>query len=346
MRPFLVDFMLEMHAAFDFRPETLHVGVGLLDRYLSKRVVLKKHYQLAGATAMWIAAKYEDAKDSVPTASELVTMCCNALDESAFHQMEAHILATLHYALGRPSHETWLRLYLHHAGLRNSSDPAGPAAIARMLLDCALYHRDMVPLAPSQVARGALCVAQILAGGRAWELQAVGTVALSPLLGTIGREAALTVQKLITVLTCEDVSNIVQRKHHAAFQKALKLICASPPSSAMLSPSPQKRMSVLATPPTRGRGAGNASMPSTPGLCLTPMTATTCPDEDDRGPLTPSTVLSPLPSTDGHGDVSCMTVDTSMGISMALSPSASKASTTHASPRMGPQIVVDPAHGH
>jgi hypothetical protein len=88
MRPFLLDFLVEVHAQFRLRPETLYLALNLIDRYVSKRVVYKKHYQLVGCAALWTAAKFEDQKDRVPLVKELSEMCCKAYDENAFVQME------------------------------------------------------------------------------------------------------------------------------------------------------------------------------------------------------------------------------------------------------------------
>ena len=100
MLPFLVDFMIEVHSQFRMSPYTLHLAINLINRYVSKRVVFKKHYQLVGCAALWIAAKFEDGKDKVPTVRELRNMCVNAYEEDMFVQMEGHVLATLHWEIG------------------------------------------------------------------------------------------------------------------------------------------------------------------------------------------------------------------------------------------------------
>lgn len=349
MRPLLVDFLIEMHSAFDFRPETLYLGAGLLDRYLSKRVVLKKHYQLAGAASLWIASKYEDAKDSVPNASELVTMCCNALDESAFHQMEAHILGTLQYAVGRPSHETWLRLHLSQGHIVQDPNFVRIAATARMGMEISLYHREMVPLAPSSVAKGALWFAQTLFSS------AEGPGAFDPgQMADLEPAACETVRLLHYVFRHDDVSKIVCRKHATAYkavQHALRTLYQRHRSSSMLNPSPQRLSNVLTTP-ARGRGPeSDACMSPTPALWLTPQTVTTTMDEDDSGPLTPSTVLSPLPGCAPGSMSTSMDIDVNMDNSMEMSPSACSMtrskSAAHLSvvPATGPRIVADNAHG-
>lgn len=94
MRPYLIDFLVEIHSQYRLRPETLYLAVNIADRYTSKRIVYKRHYQLVGCAALWIAAKFEDAKDRVPTVQDLCAMTCNAYDASAFIQVSCvHTIA-------------------------------------------------------------------------------------------------------------------------------------------------------------------------------------------------------------------------------------------------------------
>ncbi|KAJ9413531.1 hypothetical protein FOXG_21481 [Fusarium oxysporum f. sp. lycopersici 4287] len=100
MRPYLIDFLIEAHAAFGLLPETLFLTVNLLDRYCSKRVVYKQHYQLVGCAALLIAAKYCDKKDRVPQIHELNNMCCGLYEAGMFTEMEMHVVNTLDWAIG------------------------------------------------------------------------------------------------------------------------------------------------------------------------------------------------------------------------------------------------------
>ncbi|KAG4302666.1 hypothetical protein PCK1_001021 [Pneumocystis canis] len=99
MRPYLIDFILEVHSGFHLQPVTLYLTINLIDRYTSKRVVFKKHYQLLGCSALWIAAKFEESKDRIPTLKELCTMCCDSYREEMFIQMESHIIKTLDWLI-------------------------------------------------------------------------------------------------------------------------------------------------------------------------------------------------------------------------------------------------------
>ncbi len=108
MRPYLLDFLVESHQSFRLHAPTLFLAINIVDRYCSKRVVFKKHYQLVGCTALWLAAKYEDKKSRVPTLKELKLMCGNVYDEEMFVQMEGHILNTLDWSIGHPTLENFL----------------------------------------------------------------------------------------------------------------------------------------------------------------------------------------------------------------------------------------------
>src|SRR2546423_10972908 len=113
MRPYLLDFLIEAHTAFQLLPATLFLTVNLLDRYCSKRVVYKRHYQLVGCAALLIAAKYGDKKDKVPTIKELKSMCCSLYDDDMFLQMEWHVLSTLVWAIGHPTVDSSFRLVFY-----------------------------------------------------------------------------------------------------------------------------------------------------------------------------------------------------------------------------------------
>lgn len=156
MRPYLVDFLIEIHQSFRLRPETLYLTMNLVDRYVSKRIVYKRHYQLVGCAALLIAAKFEDSKDRVPTVMELSQMCCNAYDPSAFTQMEGHVLSTLGWNLGHPTAESWLR---HEYSCAPPSNPV-THSVARFLLEVTLFHERFIPILPSALAAGAMLLAR------------------------------------------------------------------------------------------------------------------------------------------------------------------------------------------
>ncbi|KAJ2906386.1 G1/S-specific cyclin CLN1 [Zalerion maritima] len=155
MRPFLIDFIIEAHAAFDLLPETLFLATNLLDRYCSKRVVYKQHYQLVGCAALLIASKYGDKKERVPQISELNNMCCGLYDAGMFTQMEMHVLNTLDWSIGFPTVDVFMQLIV-----ANEQDEKKVEYLASYMCEIALYHRDFVSTKPSVMARASLALAR------------------------------------------------------------------------------------------------------------------------------------------------------------------------------------------
>jgi len=156
MRSYLLEFLIEAHTAFSLLPETLFLTINLLDRYCSRRVVYKRHYQLVGCAAMLIAAKYGDKKDRVPTVRELKAMCCNLYDEDMFIQMEWHVLQTLGWVIGHPTVDSFLQLVLQES---QYEDPAAEH-MARYIAEIAMFHKDFVSVRPSVMARTSLALAR------------------------------------------------------------------------------------------------------------------------------------------------------------------------------------------
>ncbi|CCG81054.1 putative G1/S-specific cyclin [Taphrina deformans PYCC 5710] len=157
MRPFLLDFLIEVHAGFRLQPTTLHLAINIIDRYTSKRVVFKKHYQLLGCTALWIAAKYEEAKDKVPLVKELRAMCCDSYREQMFLQMEGHVLKTLEWNIGAATTDAFLQVQLTEPMIDDSNKTLH---LARMFTEIALFHREFVSFRPQYIADGALHLAR------------------------------------------------------------------------------------------------------------------------------------------------------------------------------------------
>ncbi|KAJ5773478.1 hypothetical protein N7457_008374 [Penicillium paradoxum] len=157
MRPYLLDFLIEAHTAFQLLPSTLFLAINLLDRYCSKRVVYKRHYQLVGCAALLIAAKYNDKKDRVPTIKELKSMCCSLYDDDMFTQMEWHVLQTLGWSIGHPTVDA----FLQHAVLDDAYDPE-VEHMSLYILEIALFHRDFVGKLSSELARAALALSRCI----------------------------------------------------------------------------------------------------------------------------------------------------------------------------------------
>lgn len=161
MRPYLLDFLIEAHSAFGLLPETLFLSINLLDRYCSKRIVYKKHYQLVGCAALLIASKYGDRKERVPMIRELKNMCGSQYDEDMFTQMEWHVLQTLGWVIGHPTIDSFLQIALDGANYDSEVEH-----MACYISEIALFHREFVAKRPSDMARASLTLARCILNRR------------------------------------------------------------------------------------------------------------------------------------------------------------------------------------
>ncbi|OWT35960.1 cyclin [Cryptococcus neoformans] len=213
MRSYLIDFIIEVHQQFRLRPEVLYLAMNIVDRYISKRVVYKKHYQLVGCAALWIAAKFEDAKDKVPLVHELSEMCCKAYDESAFIQMEGHVLSTIGWVLGHPSAEAWLRVF--STGIRYEDQKV--ANMARFLMEITLFHREFIGIQSSIIAAGALMLARFICG-KPYK------PCFPNVPETVAARVSIAIDKRFSQ-ELEKVSEIVIRKYAPTYYDRVSTIC-------------------------------------------------------------------------------------------------------------------------
>lgn len=240
MRPYLLDFLLETHHTFQLLPETLFLTINLLDRYCSKRVVYKRHYQLVGCAALLIAAKYGDRKERVPTIRELKLMCCSLYEDDMFTQMEWHVLQTLNWMIGHPTASSFMQQAVYE-----TQTDAQVEHMALYISEISLYHKDFIMVKPSDMARSSLVLARCVLNrpqlqssdwADAYDVQLV--VALSNHLGSPSQ--ALYRKYSSSYLSC--VSTILERYLHeraviASATAQLQTACQIDPQPMSMDPA-------------------------------------------------------------------------------------------------------------
>ncbi|CAJ1063838.1 cyclin-A1 isoform X3 [Xyrichtys novacula] len=111
MRVILVDWLVEVVQEYDLRPETLHLAVNYLDRFLSCTALVKRgKLQLVGTAALMIAAKYEEI--SPPELSEFVYTTDSTYTQTQLIHMERVFLRVLAFRMAAPTVNQFLRLYM------------------------------------------------------------------------------------------------------------------------------------------------------------------------------------------------------------------------------------------
>ncbi|KAJ0241915.1 Cyclin-B2-2 [Hirschfeldia incana] len=162
MRAILIDWLIEVHDKFDLMNETLFLTVNLIDRFLSKKAVLRKKLQLVGLVALLLACKYEEV--SVPLVEDLVVISDRAYTRHDVLHMEKTMLSTLQFNVSLPTQYPFLRRFIKAAQADKKCE-----VLASFLMELALVEYEMLRFPPSLVAATAVYTAQCtLDGFRKW----------------------------------------------------------------------------------------------------------------------------------------------------------------------------------
>ncbi|KAJ2803576.1 B-type cyclin [Coemansia guatemalensis] len=94
----LVEWLVMEHKRLDLLPETLHLCVNLVDRFLSIYAVKSAEIVIIGAVCLFVAAKYEEPQ--YLQMADIVELFGGRIDKSVFVAFERHILELLGYDLG------------------------------------------------------------------------------------------------------------------------------------------------------------------------------------------------------------------------------------------------------
>jgi hypothetical protein len=101
MRSILLDWLVEVIASERLFPETLFLGVNILDRFLQETPVSRRKLQIVGSACMWIASKYCDVRpigaDTFSDASDGYCKCRDII------RVEKIVLDTLRWKIAAPT---------------------------------------------------------------------------------------------------------------------------------------------------------------------------------------------------------------------------------------------------
>jgi G2/mitotic-specific cyclin 1/2 len=101
MRAILVDWIIDVHKNYRLLPETLFICISIIDRYLTKKQILRTRLQLLGTTALFISSKYEEI--IYPCIEEFTKVTDDAYNKEEVLQMETEIFQLLEFELTYPS---------------------------------------------------------------------------------------------------------------------------------------------------------------------------------------------------------------------------------------------------
>lgn len=155
MRSVLMDWLIQVHHRFSLLPETLFLCVNYIDRFLSCKIVSLGKLQLVGATAIFVAAKYEEI--NCPSVSEIVYMVDGGYTVDEILKAERFMLSMLQFELGWPGPMSFLRR------ISKADDyDLETRTLAKYFLEVTIMDERFVASPPSYTAAGAHCFSRLL----------------------------------------------------------------------------------------------------------------------------------------------------------------------------------------
>jgi transcription initiation factor TFIIIB Brf1 subunit/transcription initiation factor TFIIB len=161
MRAVLMDWLVQVHNRFGLLPETLFLAVNCIDRFLSVKVVSVSKLQLVGATAIFVAAKYEEI--NCPSVQEIVYMVDDGFTVEEILKAERFMLSMLDFELGWPGPMSFLRR------ISKADDyDIETRTLAKYFLEVTIMDERFVGSPPSYIAAGAHCLARMMLRKGEW----------------------------------------------------------------------------------------------------------------------------------------------------------------------------------
>lgn len=168
MRAVLMDWLVQVHHRFTLLPETLFLAVNYVDRFLSCKVVSLGKLQLVGATAIFVAAKYEEI--NCPSVQEIIYMVDGGYTMDEILKAERFMLTMLQFELGWPGPMSFLRR------ISKADDyDLETRTLAKYFLEVTIMDERFVASAPSFAAAGAHCLARLMLKKGDWVCTDTGT---------------------------------------------------------------------------------------------------------------------------------------------------------------------------
>ena len=100
MRCILIDWLISLQDKFFTNIKTLFLTINLIDRYLSKFLILRTKFQLLGVTALFISMKYEEMY--MKNINEFVNLTAQAFNKNEILDMENVLIDLVDFNLDLP----------------------------------------------------------------------------------------------------------------------------------------------------------------------------------------------------------------------------------------------------
>jgi len=213
MRGILVDWLVEVQENFELNHETLYLAIKLVDLYLNKNMTSKDRLQLVGATALFIACKFDER--CPPILDDFLYICDDAYRREELIAMEQKILRSIDFDLGIPLSYRFLRRYAKCA--RSS---ILTLTLARYILETSQMDYSFVQMVDSYRSAACLLLAMKMDGSGSWSRSMVYYT------GYTEEELLPLVRQLNTMVAAQPTSKLTTirvKYSHKVFHEVAKI---------------------------------------------------------------------------------------------------------------------------
>ncbi|XP_061371365.1 G2/mitotic-specific cyclin C13-1-like [Gastrolobium bilobum] len=159
-RGILVDWLVEVAEEYNLLPDTLHLSVSYIDRFLSINPMTKPRLQLLGVSSLLVASKYEEINP--PSVEDFCDITDNTYKKTEVVKMEADILKSLNFEMGNPTVMTFIRRFAGIAGENQNTLNSLIEFLGYYLAELSLLDYDCIRFLPSIVAASAIFLARYI----------------------------------------------------------------------------------------------------------------------------------------------------------------------------------------
>ena len=145
MRAILIDWLIEVHLRFHLKEQTLYITIGIIDIYLSSKIIQRSKLQLLGITALLIACKSQEIY--YPPIKDFIDITDKAYEKKELIQMEYYVLSILNFKILFPTPCDFYDIIsqIYHFNSQQYY-------LGKYFMECALIDYRMIKYNPSILA--------------------------------------------------------------------------------------------------------------------------------------------------------------------------------------------------
>ena len=154
MRCILIDWIISLQNKFFINTNTLFLTINLIDRYLTKKPILRTKFQLLGVASLFIAYKYEEIY--MKKIDDFVNLAAGAFNKLEILEMERNIIDLVEFNLDLPLSNDFYDLLSTVYKFDKKEYCFGYFLLEAFLLDisCCEYKQSQIALATTLIILG------------------------------------------------------------------------------------------------------------------------------------------------------------------------------------------------